>query len=299
MKTRADYLEIIFIFFLVFFQSGEYQAAKTKAPTHDSVVTTVPEIIIPPPIKYHFIHINKCTDSLFSRVLKNDSLGILLALNRVDSNYIHYQDSILVPDTFISDLNSYSPFPLNIIQLTSIHKLVYISYYDEAFAVYENGKLIRWGPVSLGKKSTPTALGLFHTNWKSERAISTFNEDWIMNWYFNLENFDGMSMHEYELPGYPASHACIRMLQKDAYWFYHWADQWMLEGESKIVIYGTPVIIYGAYPFGKSRPWLHLTKDRERYLITEEQILKETEPFLTRVLERQQNRDSLQLKVCQ
>jgi hypothetical protein len=44
--------------------------------------------------------------------------------------------------------------------------------------------------------------------------------------------------------------------------FYSWANQWMLTSDgSAIKAYGTPVIIYGAYPFGSRRPWYSLVED--------------------------------------
>jgi lipoprotein-anchoring transpeptidase ErfK/SrfK len=94
-----------------------------------------------------------------------------------------------------------------------------ISYPIEAFGAYEQGKLVRWGPTSLGKKSTKTPTGLFFTNWKSKETISTEDSSWILKWYFNLVNSTGVSIHQYGLPGYPASHACARLYEEDAKWF--------------------------------------------------------------------------------
>lgn len=77
-----------------------------------------------------------------------------------------------------------------------------------------------------------------------------------MEWYFNFHNTRGLSIHAYSLPGYPASHGCIRMLERDARWVYYWADQWMLdEGGQKVIKPGTPLLILGCPDFD-SRPWL-------------------------------------------
>jgi len=35
-------------------------------------------------------------------------------------------------------------------------------------------------------------------------------------------NKRGHSFHQYELPGHPASHGCIRLLERDATWIYDW-----------------------------------------------------------------------------
>ena len=40
--------------------------------------------------------------------------------------------------------------------------------------------------------------------------------EWQLNWYFNFHNFRGLAFHEFDLPGVPASHACVRLLARDA-----------------------------------------------------------------------------------
>ncbi|RPI72970.1 MAG: hypothetical protein EHM47_07060, partial [Ignavibacteriales bacterium] len=110
----------------------------------------------------------------------------------------------------------YSPFPKHAEILDSVKKILIYSYPIQAFAAYEFGTLVRWGPTSLGKRSTPTPTGLFHTNWKAKRTISTVDSTWVLPWAFNLDNFAGVSIHQFDLPGYPASHACARMLDTDA-----------------------------------------------------------------------------------
>jgi len=49
--------------------------------------------------------------------------------------------------------------------------------------------------------------------------------------------------------GYPASHACMRLKEKDARYLNDWADQWILRGKDKVLIKGTPVIVFGSYNF--------------------------------------------------
>lgn len=188
------------------------------------------------------------------RHFSGDSLNVLLALNRLDADHLHRPDSLIFPSRYDS-LIRYSPLPLTLKETDTLPKLILIVYRLQAAGIYEYGKLSRWMPVSMGKRSTPTPTGLFHTNWKAKSTVSTEDPEWILNWYFNIENFRGVSMHEYELPGYPASHACIRMLADDAKYIYYWADQWILDRQGRIVKNGTPVAIVGNYAFGKRRPW--------------------------------------------
>ena len=77
-----------------------------------------------------------------------------------------------------------------------------------------------------------------------------------MRWYFNIENRRGISLHAYELPGYPASHACVRFLDRDAKWLYDWGEEWQLDASGRTVLRnGTPVLIAGEYNFAAPPPW--------------------------------------------
>ena len=58
---------------------------------------------------------------------------------------------------------------------------------------------------------------------------STVNPAWFLPWYFNFNNKTGHAFHQYELPGLPASHGCVRMLERDAQWLYRWGREWTLD----------------------------------------------------------------------
>jgi hypothetical protein len=212
------------------------------------------------------------SDSLyFTKIILNDSIRkalpkqyadsvfrIICALNRIDPDKLHRADSLILPSVILPWMD-FSPFPDTVPALLETPEYVAVSYRLQAFGAYKNGVLQRWGPVSMGKRSTPTPTGLFHTNWKSKRQVSTENENWILPWYFNIINSSGVSFHQYELPGFPASHSCIRMRETDARWLYQFAQQWTLDATGRMVIKnGTPVYIFGRYPWGKGRPWFEL-----------------------------------------
>lgn len=205
---------------------------------------------------FRVVHLNS-TKSLTDLVkeLGPEKMQLLYRLNRRDLKHLKSGDSVVVPTTQDSIL-AFSPFPQQVQDLDSVAKLLVVSQRIQAFAAYEHGTLVRWGPTSTGKKSTPTPDTLYHTNWKSKETHSTVEEEWVMKWYFNLDNLEGVSMHEYELPGYPASHSCVRLLADDAEWIYNWADQWKLSAHgSRVLQEGTPVIIFGDYAYGKTPPW--------------------------------------------
>jgi len=77
-----------------------------------------------------------------------------------------------------------------------------------------------------------------------------------MPWYFNFCSKRGLGLHQYALPGRPASHGCVRLLLADAKWLFHWGEGWMLTSDRQVLQHGTPILIVGSYNFGRTRPWL-------------------------------------------
>lgn len=229
--------------------------------------------------------------------LKNNAndvskIEIVTALNRADKLNLSKLDSILIPSDFEGDLVYYLPFPLEVEYLKDVTKILFFSYPTQTFAAYENGMLIYSGPTNMGRKKDKTPTGLFYTNWKAEQTTSTFNDEWDLKWNFNIENKLGIGFHEYQLPGYPASHSCLRLLEKDAKYLYNWADQWFLQDNENIKVKGTPVIVFGSYNFDAPKPWLQLVQNPEILTISSSEIEKQTTPFLKAILEQQKIREN-------
>ena len=106
-----------------------------------------------------------------------------------------------------------------------------------------------------GDRQSLTPSGVFNLNWRARTRTSTLSGEWRLNWYFNFHNARGLAFHEFELPGVPASHACVRLLARDAEWVYKWGTSWTLDAKGQLATAGTPVIIIGAYAFGAPPPW--------------------------------------------
>ncbi len=184
-------------------------------------------------------------------------LELLEKLNRIDRGRIAALEKIVVPDRWDLPEIAYSPLPRRFTWAAYFPKAVVVSKKLQAFAAYEDGRLVRWGPVSTGAAGSQTPGGLFHLNWRSRGWRSTVNRNWFLKWYFNFGNKRGHSFHEYELPGLPASHGCVRMLGRDAQWMYDWGDSWKLEQRGqRIAKQGTPVLILGTYDHAADKPWL-------------------------------------------
>jgi lipoprotein-anchoring transpeptidase ErfK/SrfK len=218
---------------------------------------------------------------------------IVFAINRTDQSNFTRIDSVVIPNDFSYDIATYLPFPKEINYLKNINKIIFFSYPTQTFAAYEKGLLKITGPTNMGREKYLTPTGLFFTNWKAKVKISTIDDDWILNWNFNILNKEGIGWHEYSLPGYPASHSCLRLEKKDAKFLYYWADQWVLANAYTILIKGTPVIIFGNYDFNSAKPWLKLISNPKSIDITKAELEKITQPYLNEILAVQQNRDTI------
>lgn len=214
-----------------------------------------------------------------------DSLGksafeAVLKLNRIDLAHVREGDSLVVParsDSFLA----LSPFPDSLPAADSLPKLILVSRRVQAVAAYVHGRLVRWTPASTGRQESPTPEGLLHTNWRQKERNSTFNDEWHLKWYLNLENWSGVSFHQYELPGRPASHACVRLLADDAEWLYGWADTWTLSADRRsVVVQGTPVLVFGDWTYGQRPPWKRLPEDPEATRVSTGEIQAAMQRFM-------------------
>lgn len=222
----------------------------------------------------------------------SSKMDIVYALNRTDKANFKKLDSVVIPADFSGDLVYYLPFPIHVSALEEVSKIILFSYPTQTFAAYENGELVRTGPTNMGRKKDPTPTGLFFTNWKAEKTTSTFNDEWDLKWNFNIENKLGVGFHEYDLPGYPASHSCLRLLEKDAKYLYKFADEWILKDKENVKVKGTPVIVFGSYDFDGPKPWLKLASDPEALNISQGDIENTVKPYLKEILENQNLREA-------
>jgi lipoprotein-anchoring transpeptidase ErfK/SrfK len=216
----------------------------------------------PAPVAYR-LEIQPRTAAELAKRFTPPQLDILEMLNRRDREHLIRPDppipGLVVPTEWSDDPLAYSPFPLLWPAADAHPKVIVVHQPAQAFAAYEQGRLVRWGPVSTGRKDTPTPAGQFSLTWRARSRRSTDNQDWLLEWYFNFVNERGVSFHLFDLPGYPASHACVRLLQRDAEWLYRWGDQWLLDDSHRnVVVAGTPVLILGEYRYGSAPPWVSL-----------------------------------------
>jgi hypothetical protein len=86
----------------------------------------------------------------------------------------------------------------------------------QILALVDGDKVVRIEPVSSGKPSTPTVMGVFHFYSKTP---GTNSEGMVYSNYF----IRGYAIHGYaDVPAYNASHGCLRIPIPDAITVYNW-----------------------------------------------------------------------------
>jgi lipoprotein-anchoring transpeptidase ErfK/SrfK len=88
--------------------------------------------------------------------------------------------------------------------------IITVSIAKQHLRVYDANGLFAESPVSTGKPGHPTPMGVFSVIQKSRLHHSNIYSGAPMP-YMQRITWSGVAMHAGVLPGYPASHGCIRM----------------------------------------------------------------------------------------
>lgn len=126
---------------------------------------------------------------------------------------------------------------------------IIISIEDQRISLYDNGELIARSSVSTGVPSHPTPLGVFSVISKQRWHRSNIYSAAPMP-YMQRITWSGIALHAGVLPGYPASHGCIRLTDSFATQLFHLTKR------------GTRVIIArdNVRPFEIANPHLFVSK---------------------------------------
>lgn len=125
-----------------------------------------------------------------------------------------------------------SPFPRYID--TTGEKSIYVSQKNLAFGAYDqDGELVWWGPISSGNEQCKGVYGGCKTPSGAFRIIRKQDIDCISTAFprradgdnggaempFCMHFFQGYALHgSEEVPGFRASHGCVRLFTEDARW---------------------------------------------------------------------------------
>jgi lipoprotein-anchoring transpeptidase ErfK/SrfK len=85
-----------------------------------------------------------------------------------------------------------------------------ISINKQTVTVYDDGRQIAKSPISSGTSSNPSPTGIFSILEKNRTHYSNLYGGAPMPFMQRITN-SGVAMHAGDLPGYPASHGCIRL----------------------------------------------------------------------------------------
>lgn len=281
MKTPVIVLSIVLLF------AYSCQSNAKNGVKGENKQIELPDWEKPEKIAYE---VKNTKEWLKDSTLGSSAIALAVAVNRTDLSHFKQMDSVIVPVDLSGDIVYYFPFPLTVPYLEDVDKIVFFSYPTQTFAAYEKGVLVRTGPTNMGREKDPTPTGLFNTNWKAKKTTSTVNDEWILKWNFNIANKAGIGWHQYSMPGYPASHSCLRLQESDAKYLFNWADKWILENKTTVTVKGTPVIVFGSYDFHAPKPWFKLVNDPHALDISVDEVKKIAEPYKKQILADQEKR---------
>ena len=150
---------------------------------------------------------------------KEDYALLAMRINRIDARHLQPGMRVLVPTSEAAF--SYAPVPKVVNDEKARHLIIYLDI--QYFGAYERGELVHWGPISSGKPGHETVIGTFHALWKDRWHRSRKYGNVPM--FFAVQFYGNFFTHEQSLPGYPASHGCVRMLKEDAQWKFSWIQK--------------------------------------------------------------------------
>lgn len=153
-------------------------------------------------------------DTLWKITKGNQKLcDIIGRINKIDEFHLQKGKEILIPIN--RKAKNFTPVPKHLKRLNRIKKVLFVFLKKQYFGFYRFGRLIFWGPVSSGNNKHSTPTGRFRILWKKEKYHSKKYQA-KMPYALCISNRLGIFIHAQALPGRPASHGCVRLLNSDA-----------------------------------------------------------------------------------
>ncbi len=142
-----------------------------------------------------------------------------------------------------------APFPQSI---ADHEKQIIVDQDKLAWAAYnEDGMLVNWGPISSGRTKCPDSAGSCLTLTGMYRVFSKEDEKCKSDVFpigkggakmpYCMFFHKGFALHgANDIPGYRASHGCVRLFERDAKWLNH---EFVETGSAKNDFLGTKVVV--------------------------------------------------------
>ncbi|MBI3257945.1 MAG: L,D-transpeptidase [Ignavibacteriae bacterium] len=196
-----------------------------------------------------------------------DGYRAFTTVNRKDIQFYHIKDTVVIPDSIFKDLRAYSIFPQYYPAGDTIPKIVFVSPKYQCYACYDSGRLVRFAACNSGEERKPSFPGRYGVNWKSRLRHSSLDSSWVLPFTVNFHLQAGSAFHQFEMPGRPVSHSCVRQFLADAEWLFKWVRGAKIDKEKHqfIPFTGTPVIILDVFDFSRrwGGPWRELTTNKD------------------------------------
>ena len=155
-------------------------------------------------------------------------------LNRTYNRLYPGQLLVLPKDLAKATLLDLAPFPH---QISDHEKQIIVDQDKLAWAAYNsNGELVKWGPIASGRDKCPDSANSCRTLTGMYRIFSKEGPDCQSDIFpigrggakmpYCMFFHKGYALHGSEdIPGYRASHGCVRMFTRDAKWLnYEFAE---------------------------------------------------------------------------
>lgn len=297
VMNRTFLFCIVYIGFALSGCNNEPQPSVQKQPMPDSAVQQeeTTKVVKKEPVNpFPLIRYTRTTigdkqhlDSLRRTYAKKEetmaAYRALTTINRKDLHYFRVGDTLMIPDTVMEDRRAYSVFPYYYAAAADIPKIIVVSNKMQCYACYEQGELVYFAAANTGEERKPTFAGRYALNWKARLRKSSLNEEWKLPFTWNFHRYAGSAFHQFDMPGRPVSHSCVRQFLADAEWLYHWGRGAQYDSTKQAIPFtGTPVIIIDIFDFSRKKggPWWDIASNKEGILSLPEKPLEVEEALI-------------------
>ena len=163
-------------------------------------------------------------DTLWALFQDLEKADFVARLNGLEPSQLQPKRVIEIPTDW-SLCRSYAPLPKVLPEQTKVPQLTLVDLKTQFLGTYEHGRLTWWCRISPGTDEKPTTTGTCHVEWKDIDHVSNLYLDDEGNglpMHYGVNIGGEFWIHEGFLPGYPASHGCIRLRHTDAKYYYAW-----------------------------------------------------------------------------
>lgn len=201
-----------------------FGAVAADSPSSGQCVVDRTPVIVPPD-PHSTGHIVTRQEYLDARRDKKDIFASLFGeqaanvarFNRLDPRLVYPGRKLRVPEMPVGE--TYSPLPVEYPAVSAQEQFILIVLDRQFLGLYECGKLVASYPISSGKPGFRTLRGDSRVTRKCQDCKSSIYPEpdggAPMPWALQFR-YSSYWMHGGDLPGWAASHGCVRLFVKDA-----------------------------------------------------------------------------------